>query len=143
LPHAPQLLVSLAATQVPPQCTPLAQPQTPLLQFSPGAHALPHAPQFATSVFRLAHAEPQTLSPAAVQLHTPSAHACPAAQALPHFPQFSALLPMSTQAPSQSTWPSGQVHSPLLQVNPASHTFPHSPQFLPSDCWSTQPTSSQ
>jgi hypothetical protein len=67
LPHAPQLLaLDCVSTQLAPQAVVLAeQPHLPALQACPAAHAAPHAPQFAASVFKLRQSLPQSTLPLA------------------------------------------------------------------------------
>ena len=69
--------------------------QTPALQTSPVAHALPHAPQFAGSLDGSTQAVPHVIWPAG-HTQAPALQVCPMPQALPHAPQFAPSLMTST-----------------------------------------------
>ena len=138
LPHPPQLLESVfVSTQ------PVLQHESPVahileatthrhalvLHASPGAHALPHALQFAASdvvslhllaqhVLATSHAIPQAPQLALsllVSTHLPLQHALPAVHAVPHPPQLAASFLVSTHLPAQ-------------HASVAPHAFPHAPQ---------------
>jgi hypothetical protein len=107
-----------------------------LVQRAPTAQALPHAPQFATSVARLRHAplhavkpaaqtvehiakEQTAIPPFAVGLHT-----------LPHPPQSLGFDARSTHCPLQSIGrvPCEQAHAPFTHCCPPTQARPHTPQ---------------
>lgn len=143
-PHAPQLETSLAAMQAPPQWSPLVHVHAPLEQISPGAQAVPHAPQFFASKRRSAHVAPHTESPYEEQVQTPLLQYCPAPHTFPHVPQLVGLVAVFTHCPEQSVGADdGQPHAPPVHTCPAPHAFPHAPQFAASVCRSTQPTPAQ
>jgi hypothetical protein len=94
----------------------LPQVQLPPEQCAPDGHALPHAPQLASSL-NVGSGGPQT------QYDEPPevTHCWPApGHALPHLPQLVA---------SPST-PWEHLHWPPLQLSPLLHPLPHWPQSL-------------
>jgi hypothetical protein len=117
------------------------------------AHARPHAPQFATSVF-VATSQPfaalasQSAWPAVhTSPHAPAAHVgielVPLGHAWPHAPQLPVSIAVATSqplvaAPSQSAKPGSQLvaaHAPAAHTGRAwvsAHAWPHAPQFAPS-----------
>jgi hypothetical protein len=131
LPHAPQLVGSMAAfTQavnpsngqavvpgghvMPLSMTPASGTmlvQVPLEQNCPNAHVLPHRPQLvgSTAVFT------QASIPSNGQEVRPGGH----------------VMPLSTTTP---------VHVPLEQNCPSAQALPHAPQLVGSNLVSTQPT---
>jgi hypothetical protein len=150
LPHDPQLLGSLDvfAHRAPQHASPGGHtppgphPPThvPPLHVSPGAHALPHAPQFAGSdstftsqpfvTFRSQSAKPTSHLARAHALEVHSGSACGyGPHAMPHPPQSLTVLFVSTQNASQQLRPAGQLppapHAPThlksLQTSPLGH----------------------
>jgi hypothetical protein len=77
--------------------------QAPPRQAWPAGQALPHAPQFAGSLFTFVHTLLHLIcmpgQPGAMQL--PPWQTCPAAQALPQAPQFAGLLFTFVHTPLQ------------------------------------------
>ncbi len=68
-------------------------------QICPAAHAAPHAPQFAGSVFRLTQAPLQFVVPVAhPSSQDPAEHTLPAEQTFLHDPQFEGSDLRSTQS---------------------------------------------
>ena len=105
----------------------------PAAQDWEAAHLVPHAPQFAGSVFVSTHFPLHRVSVPA-HPHWPFAQTWPVGHACPHDPQFFASTWVFVQicelpAP-QMVLP--QAQEPELQVNPAPQAFPHDPQFLGS-----------
>lgn len=93
-------------THAPPQLIPPllhVGTQAPDAHVSPGAQALPHAPQFAGSSSRSTHVLPQLLrAPTQVSTHAPSEHVSHGSQAWPQLPQLAVSSAVSTQAPPHS-----------------------------------------
>jgi hypothetical protein len=90
------------------------------------AQAVPHFPQFATSLFRSTQASPQSANPelqASPHAPAPQAGAAFAAvgQAAPQLPQFCGSETTATQEPVQLLCPLGQVdlHMPPEHASPA------------------------
>ncbi len=171
-PHAPQLRGSLCncasqpftalpsqfakpALQAARSHAPAAQRPTPFA----GAHARPHAPQFAVllvgSVSQPFEGSPSQFANPVVHApitHDPVEHAAPAwakAHAFPHIPQLARLLRVSASQPfaglpSQS--PAPAVHASAqrpathdaVALVPPGHTVPHPPQFMGSVAVETQ-----
>jgi hypothetical protein len=110
VPHAPQLLRSVAVSvqSVPPSA--VGQEFCPALQtHAPAVHtlsleqALPQSPQLLVVVMSV-HVPPQDLvfpGHAQVALW----HVMPPVQAVPHLPQLLGLLCTSTQMPLHESWP--------------------------------------
>jgi len=64
-------------------------PQRPPEQSCPAAQALPQAPQWAPSVWRLVQVDPQAVSPVPQDtMHAPAEQVLPGGQALPQAPQW-------------------------------------------------------
>ncbi len=110
---------------------PAAQPwHLPAAQLAPAAHALPHAPQLAGSVWKFTQALPQRLGSAGM-LHE-ATQVDEVVAVVPH-----AVVPLAGAAGQdahallQSSVPAGHVlQTPAL--HPAGQTFPHAPQFFGS-----------
>jgi superoxide dismutase, Fe-Mn family len=96
-------------------------------------HTVPHAPQFAGSVFGFEHLPPQSMVPLG-QPHAPITHACVAGHALPQPPQLAASVLVLMQRPSQNAVPIGQLDSqpPPRHTWPGSQALPQAPQFFGS-----------
>jgi hypothetical protein len=144
VPQAPQL--SLSATvlmHMPLQDTSpmLGHWHMPFMQFAPIGQAVPHVPQFISSVCVSTQLLPQTLPPSA-QLHLPALQVSGAAQAIPHMPQLLLSLCVSTHWVPHTVSPvppsSGHLHAPPMQVVGSLHALPQMPQFLESTLTSTQ-----
>ena len=103
------------------------QPQVPRKHFWSAAHALPQAPQFASSKSTLVHVPPQSVPPFG-QVQTPFSHDLPPLQTLPHAPQLLSSDWVLTHAPPQSVVPAGQVQTRFWQVRPPLQTMPQPPQ---------------
>jgi hypothetical protein len=131
--HTPQWSeLVVVSTQVDPHgVRPSGQPHVPPLQTCAPGHAVSQARQWARSVWRLTHAEPQRESGAghgsvsAMQLVP--AQICPAPQALPQLPQFCAVF-VATHASPHGAVPLGHSQSPSLQMAPAGHGLSQAPQ---------------
>ena len=78
-------------------------------------HFVPHAPQFAASVFRSTHAPVHAVAPVG-HAHAPSVQVCPRPQAVPQAPQFRASVLVSAQTPLQSASPELQEQMPAVHV---------------------------
>ncbi len=144
MPHAPQcagelrvlvsqpLLASESQSPNPPAHTPTAH--APMrhtgVALASAGHALPHAPQLATSFWRLVSHPSSGMrlqSPydelQRSMAHAPATHAAvpPAtAHARPHVPQLDALVCVSTHAPVQHVCPEGQG---LVASHPGTHAL--------------------
>ena len=92
MPHAPQLLLSVAvSTHEPSHTLPLVQTATqlPAEHVSPSGHGLLQPPQLCGLVLVSRQAPEQRSSPAAhVAVHWPLTHAWPALHVLPQSPQL-------------------------------------------------------
>ncbi len=74
----------------------------PFVHVAPAAHALPHLPQFFTSVCVFEHVPEQFICGAVqVVAHVPLLHACPIVQAVPHAPQFAVSVDVLVHLPEQ------------------------------------------
>jgi hypothetical protein len=115
-------------------------PQTPRSHTCPAAQALPHAPQFARSLWASTQVAAPPSSPPPQRRRfaghstpqRPAVQVCPAAQALPHMPQCARSLCTSAQLLPQSVCDEGQLwaQAPFAQTLPAGHAVPQAPQ-----CW--------
>jgi hypothetical protein len=121
-------------------------PQTPRSHTCPAAQALPHAPQFARSLWASTQVTAPPSSPPQRRRfaghstpHRPAAQVCPAAQALPHAPQLARSLCTSAQVFPQSVYDDGQLcaHAPFAQTLPGGQALPHAPQWATLRCGST------
>lgn len=83
----------------------------PLQHVRPEPHAVPQAPQLASSLVRSTQVPPQQVSDAPQteppHVHVPPTHVSPLAQAFPQVPQLAESVWISTQTPEQSTPPPG------------------------------------
>src|SRR5262249_45234962 len=93
------------------------------------SHALPHAPQFASSKSTLVHVPPQSVPPFG-QVQTPFWHDLPPVQTMPQAPQLLSSDSVLTHASPQSVVPSGQVQKKFWHDFPPVQTMPHPPQLL-------------
>ena len=118
LPQVPQLFTSASTLR-----------QTPLQQVWPAKQALPHAPQFASSVCRSTQAVPQSVGVGPLQV-------------MPHMPATQVAVPVPTVGPGQTLLHAPQFcasactvrHTPLQHSWPGPHIAPHAPQFWTSVC---------
>lgn len=143
LPQPPQLLASmLVLTQRSPHgVSPVGHLQSPPLQTNPGEHALPHAPQLATSLPRSTHPVGQMSDAAVVgHVHWPSRQTCPAPHTFPQEPQFAAFVFTSTQPLGHASGSDdvGQLQLPFSHTCSGPHAAPQEPQFAASVFGSTQ-----
>ena len=67
---------------------PVGQTHALETQILPAVHTVPHAPQFAPSVFGSTHTPLHVIVPV-LQVHVPLMQSSPVEQPLPHAPQFS------------------------------------------------------
>tara|TARA_B100001989_G_scaffold253041_2_gene237662 strand:+ start:2820 stop:3509 length:690 start_codon:yes stop_codon:yes gene_type:complete len=101
----------------------------PALQVSPVAQAVPHEPQFLSSVWVSVHVPLQSVSPLEHVLllsHLPALQVSPVAQAVPHEPQFLSSALVLVHVPLQSTSPVAQAlgsSAGSFSVGPASASF--------------------
>jgi hypothetical protein len=137
LPQVPQLKLSaILSTQAPLQTVGVAagQPHTPEAQVPPMAHTVPHVPQLAASVARVAQPLLQVTRPIG-QVHTPAAHTAPGLQALPQVPQLPVSVVLSTHTELQrSGEAAGHTHCPAMHEACTPQAWPHMPQ-LPLSVW--------
>ena len=97
---------------------PVGQVQTPETHVSPPRHALPHAPQFAGSLFSSTHAPEHAVRPVphpAEQTPLRQSGVAPE-QTVPHAPQFAGSDDTSTHAPPHARVPTGQTHALPAQI---------------------------
>src|SRR4029077_12275345 len=102
------------------------QPHVPRKHFSPAPHALPQAPQFASSKRTLTHTSLQRASPCG-QAQTPSWHSVPPLQWLSQPPQLLLSDWVSPPPPPQSSVRPGLVQTLFLQERPPLQTMPQPP----------------
>jgi hypothetical protein len=98
-------------------------------------HGLLQPPQCVLLVIVSTHAFEHSIWPAAEQPHVPALQTEPAGHALPHVPQFSALVIVSTHAPSEhsvSPVPQSDWQELPLHTCPAAHFVPQPPQLFVS-----------
>jgi hypothetical protein len=146
VPHTPQLLPELRRSVSHPFAVLPSQSPKPITQrlshipalhvaiaFVPAGHTVPHAPQFATSVVRSAHALPHGRRPAgheSVHPIVPQNGVAPE-QTVPHVPQLFGSLRGVVQpvaVAGQRRKPALHAQVPALQVEFAPHAVVHAPQ---------------
>jgi hypothetical protein len=104
--------------------------QTLPTQCSPPVHALPHAPQFVSSLVRSRHDVPHAERGAThFVAQLPAAQTVPVAQTVPHVPQLLPSFCRSLQTPLQSLSVPAHTHLLPLHVSADPHVFPQPPQF--------------
>lgn len=124
VPHAPQLLLSVASVaHIPP-----GQHVAPVAQRA----AVPHRQLPPTQVSPVPHAGMH-----GERMQVPAMHSSPIAHACPHAPQFAVSESASTHAAPQQVWPSAQMsaaphlHTPEKHALPrGAHARPHPPQLF-------------
>lgn len=103
------------------------------MQVSPVPQAWEQAPQFCSSLTRLAQPAPQSISPEPqVLTQAPPEQTWPEGQALLQEPQLELLPARLTQPLSQLVVPFWHTHWPALQELPAPHELPQAPQLFAS-----------
>jgi hypothetical protein len=147
-PHAPEAPQNrglvFGSMQLPPQFTWSGWHETAQPRFEhtlPCGHALPHAPQLASSELVSTHAPLHAVFGAPqYSLHAPWSQTWPGLHGLPHSPQSSKSLFRSTQAPLHCVCPTGHAiaHWPAPHTRGGAHVAPHTPQFFGSFVVSTQ-----
>jgi hypothetical protein len=83
------------------------------MQFWPGLHEAPHAPQLKKSLLRFTQESPQVVVSAEhMPTHTLPSQSSPAAHLVPQPPQFAGSLRVSAQTPPQSVSAPPHAHEP-------------------------------
>lgn len=103
----------------------------PIAQTEPGAHAMPHMPQFSRSVASVTHWPWHTAwFIAQLGAQAPETQPLPGAQTMPHMPQFKTSLMVSTQNGPQAVVVGGQLtpQFPARHARPGGQAMPHAPQ---------------
>jgi hypothetical protein len=97
---------------------------------------VPHAPQFALSLFRSEQVDFPHCVRFEAQLQTPALQCVSPEHARPQPPQLESSVLMDTHAflHAMSSGPHAETHLPLEHTNPVSHAEPHAPQFIASAC---------
>jgi hypothetical protein len=96
---------------------------------------LPHAPQFALSVVKLAQVVPHFVSRVGHSaLHMPATQTWPAAHDAPHVPQWFTSFDVSTHAPPQFVLGRAHEQLPAVHIEPPLQVTPHPPQLVALDC---------
>ena len=108
----------------------------PLMHLCPAAHAMPHPPQLAGSVFVLTHWPEQYVIPVA-HVQEPFVQVDPPVHGTSHAPQLRGLFKRFVQVPWQSAVAAGQAQAPFEQTRSAGQTCVHPPQFRGSESVST------
>jgi hypothetical protein len=110
-----------------------------LEHFCSRGHAVPHAPQWLSSLFRSLHVLPHWVTLGS-QWHAPASQCMPMLHALLQPPQLKSLLEVTMHDWPHAVSPCAhfETHLPFEQSSSLWHTAPHAPQFFASEPILTQ-----
>jgi hypothetical protein len=115
----------LVSTQIVPHAVMLVgHAHCPATQILPVLQALPHEPQFNTSVWRFRHTPLHGVWPVGhIVTQIPAIQACPEEQEVPQLPQLLKSVCVLTQLGPHAVVPVGQTHDPVTHAAPVGQAW--------------------